>query len=306
MKRITRREFLKFGVGAIGFYFLPRTIFTHEKKGSTKSVISVARGDPSKLVQTALLGLGGIDKFIKAQDRVLIKPNLSFSANNKFGTTTSPEILTQVVKLCFDAGAKKIIICDHTIADPKVCKKKTGVESAILNKKRVTIFFPNQRRQYIETEIPGAQELKKTEVAKVLQKVDKIINLPTAKSHSVTGVSLGLKNLMGLIWNRGYLHRLNLHQAIAELSLIIKPDLTIVDATRVLTSGGPGGPGKTRVLNTVVAGTDPVAVDSYTVGISSWYDKSFRGKNVKHIVAAAKIGLGKLDAEEMQVVELKA
>ncbi|MBM3323986.1 DUF362 domain-containing protein, partial [candidate division WOR-3 bacterium] len=128
---------------------------------------------------------------------------------------------------------------------------------------------------------------------------------PTAKSHSATGVSLGMKNLMGLIWDRGSLHSLNLHQCIADLATVMKPHLVIVDATRALTSGGPGGPGKTVQLNTVVAGTDPVAVDSYAVGITQWYSKSFTGKGVKYIVAAAAHQLGEIDPAKMDVREVK-
>ena len=162
-----------------------------------------------------------------------------------------------------------------------------------------------KERYFTEVEIPLGKELKSIKVAKAILNADKIINLPTAKSHSATGVSLGIKNLMGLIWSRDFLHRVNLNKAIAELATVIKPNLTIVDATRALTSGGPGGPGKTVILNTVIAGTDPVAVDSYTVGITQWYNKSFTGKNVKYIVAAQELGLGEIDTNMMLIKEVK-
>ncbi|MCK4234027.1 DUF362 domain-containing protein, partial [candidate division WOR-3 bacterium] len=148
-------------------------------------------------------------------------------------------------------------------------------------------------------------ELQTIKVAKAIQSADKLINIPTAKSHSATGVSLGIKNLMGLVWDRGHLHRLNLHRAIAELATVIMPDLTIIDATRALTSGGPGGPGKTVKLNTVIAGTDVVAVDSYTVGITQWYDKSFTGNKVKYIVEASELGLGEIDTGKMNIIKVE-
>jgi uncharacterized protein (DUF362 family) len=138
-------------------------------------------------------------------------------------------------------------------------------------------------------------------LAKVVRQSDRLINLPTAKSHSASGVSLGLKNLMGLVWDRGLFHQKNLHRAIAELAQVVRPDLTVVDATRALVTGGPGGPGKTVVLDTVVAGTDPVAVDSYTVGLTQWYGKAFAGKNVKYIVAASGLGLGEIDQARMTI-----
>jgi len=169
----------------------------------------------------------------------------------------------------------------------------------------VSLLTLTKERHFAPTAIPQGKGLKSALVAKAVLEADKLINLPTAKSHSATGVSLGMKGLMGLIWNRGALHQMNLHQAIADLATVIKPDLTIVDATRALTSGGPGGPGKTVQLDTVIAGADPVAVDSYTVGITQWYNKSFSGKSVKYIVAASELGLGEIDTAKMQIKEVK-
>jgi uncharacterized protein (DUF362 family) len=156
-----------------------------------------------------------------------------------------------------------------------------------------------------ETQILNGQELSSVKTARLLTTADALINMPTAKSHSGTGVSLGLKSLMGLIWDRGHLHQVNLHRAIAELATIITSDLIVVDATRALVTGGPGGPGKTVKLRTVVAGIDPVAVDSYTVGLTPWYGTSFAGSNVKHIVAASEMGLGEIDTNKMIIKEIE-
>ena len=219
--------------------------------------------------------------------------------------TTSPEVVKQVVELCLDAGAAKVIILDHTIQDSQLCVENSRIEEAVVDKAKVNVLTLIKERQFTEVTVPQGKELKSIKIAKVIQAADKLINLPTAKSHSATGVSLGIKNLMGLIWNRGNLHRINLHRAIAELATVIKPDLTIVDATRPLTSGGPGGPGKSVVLNTVVAGTDAVAVDSYTVGITQWYNKSFTGNKVKYIVAASELGLGEIATDKMKIIEVE-
>ncbi len=303
MKKITRREFLVTGIGAAAVAALmPRSIFA--QKTVTGPLIGVARGDGSHLVRAAVDAVGGIDAFIKSGDRVCIKPNISFAANVDCGATTSPEIVRQVVQLCLDAGASKIIVLDHTIANAELCVAKSRIEDAIIDKK-VSLLTLTKERQFSDIDVPRGTELQTIKVAKAIQSSDKLINLPTAKSHSATGVSLGIKNLMGLIWDRGYMHRRVLDTAIAELGTVIKPDLTIVDATRALTTGGPGGPGKTVALNTVIAGTDIVAVDSYTVGITQWYNRSFTGKNVKYITHASNLGLGEIDTNKMTIKEVE-
>jgi uncharacterized protein (DUF362 family) len=299
---ITRRDFLKISAGAIVAGLLPKTLFT-TTEGVSGPLIGVARGESSTLVKAALDAIGGIASFVKPGGRVCIKPNISFAANIDCGTTTSPEIVRQVVELCLDAGAANVIILDHTIQDTQLCVEKSMIEEAIIDKDKVSLLTLTEERQFTEVHIPSGQELHTVKIAKVLQSVDTFINLPTAKSHSATGVSLGMKNLMGLVWDRGALHRVNLHRAIAELGTVIKPDVTIVDATRALTSGGPGGPGKTVKLNTVVAGTDPVAVDSYCVGIAQWYNKAWTGNRVKYIVAASELGLGEIDTSKMKITE---
>lgn len=302
-KGITRRNFIKLGAGAAAAASLfPHLVFGEEGKGP---VIAVAHGDNAKLAAAAIDALGGIDAFIRSGDKVCIKPNISFASNIDCGATTSPGMVKQIVSLCLEAGAAKVIIVDHTIQDAELCRENSGMEAAITDRKRVSLLTLTKERQFSETAVPGGSELKSIKVAKVVQSTDKLINVPTAKSHSATGVSLGLKNLMGLIWDRGKLHRLNLHRAIAELGLVIKPDLTVIDATRALTTGGPGGPGKTVQLDMAIAGIDVVAVDSYGVGITEWYDQSFTGKQVKYIVEASELGIGEIDTEKMEIIRVE-
>jgi uncharacterized protein (DUF362 family) len=300
---ITRRDFLRMSAGAFVASLLPKTLFT-TTGGNSGPLIGVAHGTSSTLVKTALDAIGGITTFVKRGDKVCIKPNISFAANVECGATTSPEIIKQVVELCLDAGASKVIILEHTIQNAQLCVEKSKIEEAIVDKDRVDLLTLTKERQFTEVQVPLGQELHAVKIAKVLQNVDVFINLPTAKSHSGTGVSLGIKNLMGLIWDRGALHRANLHRAIAELGTVMEPDVTIIDATRVLATGGPGGPGKSIKLNTVITGTDPVAVDSYCVGIAQWYNKSWTGSSVKYIVAAAELGLGEIDPGKMRITEI--
>ena len=301
---MNRRDFIKTGLGLAAAALMPRTLFGVEPGKLGGPVVAVARGTKSKLAKGALDLLGGMGKFVKPGDKVCIKPNISFAANSECGATTSADIARQVVQLCLDAGAARVVVFDHTIQEAALCIEQSGINAAVVDKEKVSLLTLTKERQFADTPIPGGKELKSVKVAKVVLDSDKFINLPTAKSHSATGVSLGMKGLMGLIWDRGSLHQMNLHQAIADLASVIKPDLTIVDATRALTSGGPGGPGKTVALNMVIAGVDPVAVDSYAVAITQWYNKSFTGKSVKHIVAAAEMGLGEIDTGKMDIKQV--
>jgi len=134
-----------------------------------------------------------------------------------------------------------------------------------------------------------------------------LINLPVAKTHSATGVSLGIKGLMGLIWDRESFHsKYNINLALADLATVIKPQLTILDATRALASGGPGGPGEVQKPNLIIAGIDPVAVDSYGVTIAPWYGQTFKGRQVEHLLVAHQRGLGKIDIEQLKIFKEKA
>ncbi len=305
MRKISRRDFLKISAGVAAASFLPKSLLGDEEKMGVGPLISVAHGDKAKLVRAAIDALGGIDKFVKPGECVYIKPNLAFAADFDSGAMTSPDIAKQLVQLCLDAGAARVVIIEHTIHDAVLCVKASRIAEALIDKKRTALITLIKEEQFAEIEIPKAKELKSTKIAKLLDEADKLINLPVAKSHSQTGVSLGLKSCMGLIWDRGYLHRINLNQAIADLATAIRSDLTIIDATKVLTTGGPAGPGKTVQLNTVIAGTDVVAIDSYAVGIAKWYNKSFAGNQVKHIVAASELGLGEIETAKMTIKEIE-
>ncbi|HEX7320217.1 MAG TPA: DUF362 domain-containing protein [bacterium] len=305
MKKYSRRDFLKISASAAALAILPKVFFAAKKEIKKGPLVGVARGKPAKLVKAAIDAIGGMEKFVAQGSRVLIKPNIAFAANAESGATTSADIVKQVVELCLNAGAATIVIGEHTIASAELCANKSNIRSAIVDEEKVSLLLFTKKRQFTETTVAAGKVLTTVEIASELQKVDVIINLPVAKSHSATGVSLGMKNLMGLIWDRNFFHYTDLDQTIAELATVIKPDLNIIDATRVLTDGGPGGPGETAVLNTVVASTDIVAADSYAVGLTPWYGKSFKGTEVKHIIAAAELGVGEIDTARMDIKEIK-
>ncbi len=297
---VTRRDFLKTGSAAAATAaFTSVNVLAEDVK---KPVVAVAKGKPEELVKKAITALGGMQNFVKKGDRVVLKANMGFPNPPEWGTTTHPVIVKTAAELCLEAGAQRVIVIDNPLRDGKVCKEKSGIGAAVEGMKGVVIALLEDPKFYQDTPIPGGKQLKTTSIAKEVLRANCIINVPTAKSHSATGVSLGIKNLMGLIWDRKVMHeQMELNQAIADLLLVIKPTLTIVDCVYALLTNGPGGPGKTEELNMVVASADPVAADSYTVGVARWYNREFKGAQVKHIKNAYDMGLGQIDVDKMDV-----
>jgi uncharacterized protein (DUF362 family) len=301
--RLSRRRFIKTssaGVAAIAAgSILP--LRAEESKG--KSEVYTGKGKAADIIPKIMKKMGGMGRFVKEGSRVMIKPNISFANPPDWATTTSPEAIHTVAKLCLDAGAKKVIVCDNTLREPDICKEKTGVMDALKDLKGTVVFVPKRDNMFVEKTSDKAKELMRTDVVKEVYRADALISLPITKSHSAGGVSLGLKGLMGLIKDRDIFHReMDLHLAVAEQLYYITPTLTIIDASRALLDNGPAGPGKVVQIDKYVAGTDPVAVDSFGVTLASWYGRQMEGKNVKHIRNAAEMGFGNMASDMISEV----
>jgi len=264
--------------------------------------LAVTSGDPVVATKKALEALGGISRFVKKGHRVVLKPNMSFARTPEFGATTHPMVVATVAEACNQAGARQVLILDHTLHRAELCLERSGIREACKNISGAHVQAFQERKFFKEIKIPQGKVLDRVEVIQEVLECDLLINIPVAKSHSATGVSLGIKGLMGLIWDRGIFHsRVNINQALADLATVIKPQLTILDATRALTTGGPGGPGEVKKLDLVIAGADPVAVDSYGVTITPWYGRSFKGRQVEHLLIAHQQGLGKIDMDQLKI-----
>ncbi len=305
---ITRRKFLRV-TGQAGIYLglsagLPRQLkeaFAAEKPLPPFD-LAVVQGPAAPAVSRAIDLLGGIGRWVKKGDRVVLKPNIGFPNPPEQATTTSPEVVRMVASLCHQAGAKQILILDHPIRRPEICLEKSGIKLAGKGIPGTTVFTLAEEKFFQEVPVPRGKSLSRVKVIKKVLEADVFINLPVAKSHGGAGVSLGMKNLMGVIWNRRAFHiRYGLDQAIADLSTVVRPHLTILDASRALVDGGPGGPGKVESPQKIVVGADPVAVDAYGVGLAEWYGRKFSAPQVKHILSAHKLGLGEIDINKLKI-----
>ena len=290
--------------GAAGSGRLLRASIPDKGCGHTNSTpvdLAVIEGSPQASVSRAFQLLGGVGTFIKPNTTVLLKPNASFPNPEKWGSTTSPGVIKAVAEVALKAGARRVIIADNTMRDGDLCFEKTGLTTAFEGMSRVSLI-PLQRESYYADVPVDGKALKSVQIAKLIQRADILINLPCAKSHNATDVSFALKNLMGLIWDRSYFHSgTDLHMAIAELATVIRPQLTILDATRALVTGGPTGPGKVQELHTIVAGTDSLAVDSYGVNLTQWNNRSSSVASIKHLAYAADLGIGRSDLKSLNI-----
>ena len=180
---------------------------------------------------------------------------------------------------------------------PEYCKSVPNTSANNLQAKRF----------YREVKVDRGKEVKKMEVLAEVLEADVLIAAPVGKSHSASGVSLSMKGMMGLIYDRGSFHgRYHLHEAIVDMVTVLKPHLVVIDGTRILSTGGPGGPGKVIPLDLVIASTDMVAADAQMVALGTWYDKKFTPEQVRHIRIAAERGLGRIDLDRLKIRNITA
>jgi uncharacterized protein (DUF362 family) len=301
---MTRREFLKTTSAglAIGLAAGPNGLWAKEDYD-----LAVISGSPAAATKKALEAMGGISRFVKKGQRVVLKPNMSFPNPPDRASTTHPAVVVAVAQACLEAGAQRVLVLDYPLRKGELCLERSGMLDAFQAVKGVHVLALEERKFYREIKVPRGKMFDRVEVMGEVLDSDVFINLPQAKSHSATGVSLGLKGLMGVIWDRYSFHaKYDIDQAIADLATVLKPRLTILDATRALVSGGPGGPGEVVKPNLIIAGTDPVAVDSYAVTVTPWYGQHFKGRQVKHLLAAHQRGLGTIDVERLKILKEKA
>ena len=266
--------------------------------------LAVAVGDYGPATREAVRLLGGMSQFVKKGDRVVIKPNMSFTSPPERASNTHPEVVRQLVALCREAGAERVSVLDNPLGPAERCIE--GIKEACRLDGEEMVHAVESRRLFAPTAITDGKTMQETDVMNEVLGADVLISVPVAKSHGSTGVSLSMKGMMGLIWNRGTMHRdHDLDVAIVDLASLLKPHLVVIDATRVLSSHGPGGPGLVLQPRTVIASRDMVAADAFTVERFPWYGRQMKASQVRHIRLAHQRKLGRMDVANLNVVEGK-
>ena len=253
--------------------------------------------DPDLLIEKGFAALGGIGALVQKGATVVLKPNFSVARKPAEAATTNPQLVAAVVRQCLAAGAKEVKVIDYPFQSPAVCLTNSGIKAAV-EAAGGKAYAANSQNLYTQVDVGGAT-LKSALFSKDVLNADVFINFPILKHHSITKLTLGLKNMMGLVWDRGYFHSTDLIQCIAELASFRKPHLTIVDATRGITDNGPTGPGTIYAWNQVIFGADPVAADTYAATLFG-----VEPTEIKYITAAAKLGVGEMDLQKITIVKV--
>jgi uncharacterized protein (DUF362 family) len=256
--------------------------------------------DVPAIVRAAITALGGMGAFVKAGEVVVVKPNIGWDRTVELAANTHPLVVRPVVELCLEAGAKKVLVFDRTCNDPRRCYVQSGIAAAVEGLKSAKVSMEQiDRRAFIDVDIKGGIDQQRWSFYQPALGADRFINLPIAKHHSISTITVGMKNVMGVIGgNRGTMHR-NIAEALADINTIIRSDLTIVDATRILVANGPQG-GRledVKILDTIIASPDIVAADAYSATLFG-----LQPHDIASIVAGAKRGLGTLDLQKVRMV----
>jgi uncharacterized protein (DUF362 family) len=262
----------------------------------------VARGaSPAAITRAALDALGGIGKFVQPGNDVILKPNICNAQNGpQFASTTNPEVVAELVKLCLEAGAKRVRVMDQPFSGTAAeGYKVSGIRDAVERAGGQMEIMASAK--YAPLNFPNGRDLKVAEVYQDILKADVVINVPIAKHHGSAQVTLSMKGLMGVILNRNEIHTA-LDQRIADLNTAIKPTLNIIDAVRVLTRNGPTGGSLDFVMpaNTLIASHDPVAADAYATQL--FFKK--KPQDIGYIRIGADMGLGRYDFTNLRVKEV--
>jgi uncharacterized protein (DUF362 family) len=268
---------------------------------SLPEMVVVQGESPEALVRRAVEALGGMRRFIARGDVVVVKPNIGWDRAPEQGANTNPALVAEVVRLCQDAGARTVIVTDMSCNDPRICFERSGIAAAA-RAAGAHVIVPDERR-FKQVNL-GGEVLTTWPVLEPFLTADKIINVPIAKHHSLTGCTLGMKNFYGIIGGqRSRLHQ-RINESLVDLTAFARPTLTILDAYRVLMRGGPTGGSLADVefKKTLIAGTDPVALDSYAA--KAWWDLDYQRLPFLRIAQAR--GLGKMNFEEVRTKMLTA
>jgi len=263
--------------------------------------LAVVRGeDASQITARAIAAIGGIERFVKPGYNVVIKPNIcSANYGPEYAATTNPDVVAALVRLCLGAGAKRVRVMDYPFdGSPKGAYARSGIEAAVNAAGGKMELMSTMGFQ--ETAIPNGLDITKWNVYQPALTADLIINVPIAKHHGLARLTLAGKNLMGLIESRGGIHR-NMGQRLADLASLIRPQLTVIDAVRILMANGPtgGNLNDVKLTNTVIASHDHVACDAYATSLFG-----LKPESISYITASSKMGLGQSDLTQLAIEEL--
>jgi len=302
-----RREFIKKSitsgvVAGSALTFMPyRNLFgAYNNPADPYDLVAIKGGEPHLMFDTAIESLGGMRKFVKSGQRVVVKPNIGWDASPERAANTNPRLVGRIVEHCFNAGAKEVLVFDNTCNDWNKCYSNSGIEKAV--KDAGGKMVPgNTEGYYHKVAVTQGKSLKDSKVHELILESDVFINVPVLKHHAATGLSISMKNLMGIIWDRRYWHRNDLHQCIADFTTWSKPDLNIIDAYRVMQKNGPRGVSVDDVglYKAQIISTDMVVADTSATKLFG-SDPA----DVDYLKIADQMGVGTMDLKSLNIKKI--
>jgi uncharacterized protein (DUF362 family) len=263
-----------------------------------KPLLTAIKGStPDKMFERGIAAFGGMTEFVKKGQTILIKPNIGWDVPPELAANTNPKLVGIIIKHCLDAGAKKVYVFDHTCDNWEKAYKNSGIEYAV--KQAGGIMVPgNSKSNYQKVNIKNGKILKSADVHELMITSDVFINVPVLKSHGSAKLTIAMKNLMGVVWDRRFWHITDLHQCIADFAAYRKPDLTVIDAYNVMTEHGPRGTDGSDLvkMQSQIISTDFVAADAAAAKLFG-----VEPANIRHIKIAAEKKLGTMNLNEVNI-----
>jgi len=306
-ERINRRTFIRkglatgIGLGGGMIWGNLKTVSAQNPPASPPDLVAVKNHEPDIMFNQAIRMMGGMKRFVKKGQTVVVKPNIGFPQTPEMGATTNPLLVKSVVEHCFGAGAKKVYVFDNVVTSAygmaQKCYQLSGIAASA--KDTGAIVAPGDAKKYYhEVDIPHAKSLLSARVHELVLESDVFINVPILKNHGYTRLSMAMKNLMGIVWDRMEYHYSDLNQCIAEFCLFKNPDLNVLDAYRVLIRHGPRGGSSADVSlqKSLVLSTDIVACDAAAAKLYGT-----EPRKIKYIQAAYDLGIGEIDLNRVKV-----
>ncbi|MDP3148405.1 MAG: DUF362 domain-containing protein [Ignavibacteria bacterium] len=262
-----RRKFIKASLvtsGAVAFGGYASVYpFISSSFASPYDLVAIKGGEPEAMFDKAIASLGGMKNFVKKNQKVVIKPNIGWDVVPELAANTNPKLVARIIKHCFDAGAKDVYVFDHTCDNWNRCYTNSGIEKAVKDAGG-KIVSGESESYYHQVDVKKGKRLTSSKVHELILESDVFINVPILKHHGGGKITAGMKNLMGVVWDRRYWHQNDLHQCIADFATFKKPDLNIVDAYLVMKRNGPRGVSKDDLLTlkSQIISTDIVAADA--------------------------------------------
>jgi uncharacterized protein (DUF362 family) len=264
-------------------------------------LVAVKGGEPDVMFDKAIASLGGMEKLVPRGSKVLVKPNIGWDVAPERAGNTHPRLVARIIEQCLNAGAKEVSVFDHTCDQWSRCYKNSGIERAVKDAGG-KIASGDSEGYYQKIDVPNGKRLTEAKVHELLLGADVFINVPVLKHHSSSMLTIGMKNLMGVVWDRWYWHRNDLHQCIADFASFRKPALTVVDAYNVMKQNGPRGvsegdvvPMKSQIVSTDIVAADAAAAKLFGV----------EPQGIPHIQLAADMNLGRMDLSALSINRIK-